>query len=80
MNSSRFLAFDREMIKISCCPIQPTRILKMGVSQYPLKDTFPIPRKTKKSLKKQMKRWLRRGAKKNPEYALGKHKYRGWYW
>ena len=32
----------------------------MGTTLHPLKDTFPIPKKTKKSLKRQMARWRRR--------------------
>jgi len=52
----------------------------MGLTRHPLKDTFPIPRKTRKSLKKQMTRWNRRQAKKIPEFALRTHRHKGWYW
>ena len=52
----------------------------MGASLYPLRDTFPIPRKTKKSLKKQMARWNRRQAKGNPEFSLRRSRHKGWYW
>jgi hypothetical protein len=52
----------------------------MVLTRHPLKDTFPILRKTRKPLKKQMSRWSRRGAKKEPEFALRKHRHVGWYW
>jgi hypothetical protein len=53
----------------------------MGASLYPTKkDTFPIPRKTKKSLKRQMSRWLRRRAKTHPEQGFRTQPHRGWYW
>ena len=52
----------------------------MGTTLHPLKDTFPIPRKTKKSLKKQMARFLRRQAKRRPEQGLRTQRHKGWYW
>jgi len=52
----------------------------MGTTLHPLKDTFPIPHKTKRSLKKQMKRWLRRQAKSRPEEGLRTRRHKGWYW
>ena len=52
----------------------------MGTTLHPLKDTFPIPRKTKRSLKKQMTRWLRRLAKTHPEETPRTHRHKGWYW
>ena len=44
------------------------------------KDTWPVPRKARKWLKKQLARWNRRVAKRNPEDAPKKNRYRGWYW
>jgi hypothetical protein len=52
----------------------------MGTTLHPLKDTFPIPKKTKKSLKRQMARWRRRQARTNPEEILRSHRHKGWYW
>jgi hypothetical protein len=52
----------------------------MGLSLFPLKDALPIPQKTKKSLKKQMARWLRRQKKRRPEEALKMKRHRGWFW
>ena len=57
------------------------RTIEMGSTLYPTKkDTFPIPHKTKKSLKRQMSRWLRRRAKTHPEQGLRTRRHRGWYW
>jgi len=52
----------------------------MGKSLFPLRDTFPIPRKTKKSLKRQMARWLRRLSKKKADEVPRTRKHGGWYW
>jgi len=52
----------------------------MGACLYPLKDALPIPRKTKKSLKRQMARSNRRRLKKNPDFHLRKSRHKGWYW
>ena len=52
----------------------------MGATLHPLRDTFPIPHKARKSLKKQMIRWLRRLAKKHTEEVPRKPRYKGWYW
>jgi hypothetical protein len=52
----------------------------MGTTRHPLKDTLRIPRKTKNSLKKQMKRWLRRRGKTHPEDGLRTQRHKGWYW
>jgi hypothetical protein len=52
----------------------------MGTSLHPLKDCLPISLKTKRSLKKQMTRWLRRRRKTQPELALRTRRHKGWYW
>jgi hypothetical protein len=53
----------------------------MGASLWPIKkDTFPIPPKAKRSLKKQMARWLRRRAKTHTAEGLRTKRYKGWYW
>ncbi len=52
----------------------------MGTTLHPLKDCMPIPRKTKKSLKRQMTRWLRRGGKTHAEPGLRTRRHKGWYW
>jgi hypothetical protein len=52
----------------------------MGTHLHPLKDALPISRKTKDSLKKQMRRWLRRRAKSRPEETLRTQRHKGWWW
>ena len=52
----------------------------MGTRLHPLRDALPISRKTKKSLKKQMTRFIRRQAKRHPEQGLRTHRHKGWYW
>ncbi|HSQ79127.1 MAG TPA: hypothetical protein VLN41_00900 [Candidatus Bathyarchaeia archaeon] len=41
---------------------------------------MPISRRAKKSLKKQMIRWLRRSGKTRPELGLRTRRHRGWFW
>jgi hypothetical protein len=57
-----------------------SKVTEMGTTRHPLKDTLRIPRKTKNSLKKQMKRWLRRRGKTHPEEGLRTQRHKGWYW
>jgi hypothetical protein len=52
----------------------------MGTRLHPLKDALRITRKTRKSLKKQMTRWLRRGAKSRPEETLRTRRHKGYWW
>jgi len=52
----------------------------MGTRLHPLKDVLPVTHKTKKSLKKQMVRWLRRRGKKDLEEPLRTHRHKGWWW
>lgn len=52
----------------------------MGTRLYPLKDSLPITRRTKRSLKKEMRRWLRRQGRSRPNEGLRTRRHRGWYW
>jgi hypothetical protein len=52
----------------------------MGKTLHPLKDSMPIPLKAKRSLKKQMARWLRRLGKESPDQGRRTPRHRGWYW
>ena len=54
--------------------------MAMGTTLHPLKDCFPIPLKTKRSLKRQMARWLRRQGKNRPGEGLRTRRHKGWYW
>jgi hypothetical protein len=44
------------------------------------KDTFPVPPKAKRFFKRQLARKRRRGARRDPEDAVKKSRYDGWYW
>jgi len=52
----------------------------MGTRLHPLKDALRITPATRRSLKKQMKRWLRRRNKGPSEEALKNVRHKGWWW